>query len=128
MSPLPVWMRTALFATAAMNIFGAAAFLPGAQALRDLGGLPNAGHPLYVTTVGIFVFVLGLGYLGCAMMNHADRLLITVGAAGKLAFFALLVMLWIAGDLPIQAPLAGSGDLIFGVVFCIWLFQTRPVA
>lgn len=128
MNPLPVWMRMALFATAAMNIIGAVAFLPGAQALRNIGGLPDAGHPLYVTTVGIFVLVLGLGYLGCAIMNYADRLFITVGAAGKLAFFSLLVMLCLSGDLPILAPVAGGGDLVFGVVFCIWLFQTRPVA
>jgi hypothetical protein len=119
-------MRAALFATAAMNILGAAAFVPGAQPLRALAGFPDADHPVYLATVGIFILVLGLGYLGCALLNRADRLFIAVGALGKLAFFALLVILCIGGDLPLQAPLAGGGDLFFGLVFTAWLVQTRP--
>lgn len=125
MSSLPVWMRAALFATAAMNIIGAAAFLPGAQALRSLAGFPDAEHPVYLVTVGIFILVLGLGYLGCAVMNRADRLFIAVGAAGKLAFFFMLISLWLRGELPVQAPLAGGGDFFFGIVFTAWLVQTR---
>jgi len=122
---LPTWMRFTLFATAAMNMLGAAAFLPAAQPLRELGGFPEAGHPLYVSTVGIFIFVLGLGYLGCAILGRADRLFIAVGALGKLAFFALLVGLWVARELPVQAPLSGAGDLVFGLLFLAWLAQTR---
>jgi hypothetical protein len=125
MSPLPIWMRAALFATAAMNVIGAMAFVPAAQPLRDLGGLPDTDHPLYVATVGVFVFVLGLGYLACAVLNRADRIFIAVGATGKLAFFALLVGLWISGDLPILAPVAGGGDLLFGLIFVAWLVQAR---
>ncbi len=119
-------MRATLFATAAMNILGAAAFLPAMQSLRDLGGFPNTDHPLYLSTVGIFIFVLGLGYLGCAVLGQADRLFIAVGAIGKLAFFALLTGLWLGGDLPVKAPLAGAGDLMFGVLFAVWLLQTMP--
>lgn len=126
MSPLPTWMRATLFATAVMNIIGSAAFLPPMQSLRDLGGFPNPDHPLYLSTVGIFIFVLGLGYLGCAVLGRADRLFIAVGATGKLAFFALLTGLWLSGDLPVKAPLTGAGDLLFGVLFAAWLLQTMP--
>lgn len=119
-------MRTALFATSVMNIGGAFAFLPPAQPLRDLAGFPDADNPVYLVTVGIFIFALGLGYLGCALMNRADRLFILVGASGKLAFFALLVALYITGDLPIRAVAAGGGDLLFGLLFAAWLVQTQP--
>ena len=121
MTPLPAWMRVTLFATAAMNLLGAFAFLPGAQPLRDLGGFPRADHPLYLCTVGIFIFALGLGYLGCAIRGSADRLFIAIGALGKLAFFALLAGLYASGDLPLRAPLSGAGDLAFGLLFVIWL-------
>jgi len=83
MNSLPAWMRAALFAAAAMNLGGAFDFLPGAQAMRDLAGFPEAGHPVYVATVGIFIFVLGLGYLACEITNHLNRLFIAVGAIGK---------------------------------------------
>jgi len=125
MTPLPIWMRATLFATAAMNMLGAAAFLPAAQPLRDLGGLPDADHPLYLATVGIFIFVLGLGYLGCAVLGRADRLFIAVGATGKLAFFTLLAGLCAEGQLSIEAPLAGAGDLLFGILFVVWLLRPR---
>jgi hypothetical protein len=114
-------MRIALFATAAMNIIGALAFIPAAGVLRAPGGLPDADHPLYISTVGIFVFALGLGYLGMAIRGSADPLFIAIGALGKLAFFALLVGLWTSGSLPIQAPMAGGGDLLFGALFVFWL-------
>ncbi len=126
MNSLPIWMRAALFATSVMNIGGAFAFLPPAQPLRDLAGFPDADNPVYLVTVGIFIFALGLGYLGCAVMNRADRVFIFCGATGKLAFFALLVALFATGDLPIRAVAAGGGDLLFGLIFAVWLVQSRP--
>ena len=124
MEPLPSWMRRALFATAAMNILAAAGFLPGAASVRAMAGLPEGGHPLYLLTVAMFVFLFGLAYLATAAMGRADRLLIAVAALGKISFFALLLVLWVAGSLPFRAPFLGSADLIFGGLFTVWLLQT----
>jgi hypothetical protein len=45
-----------------------------------------------------------------------------VAATGKLSFFALLVWFSATGALPLRAALAGAGDLVFGVMFLVWLF------
>src|SRR5262245_66621990 len=110
MIPLPSWMRRALFATAALNIAVAGAFLPPAEPLRVLAGFPAGAHPFYLLTVGLFVFLFGLGYLWTAVAGRGDRLFITLGALGKASFVALLVALWAAGDLPLRAPVLGSAD------------------
>src|SRR5947209_3093049 len=59
-------MRGALFATAGMNIGGAALFAPPARALRAVAGFPPGEHPLYLATVTMFVLLFGLGYLWAA--------------------------------------------------------------
>ena len=128
MIPLPTWMRRALFATAAMNILAATAFVPAAASLRTLAGLPAGGHPLYLLTVGMFVLLFGLAYLWTAVKGRAEPLFIAMAAAGKLSFFALLVGFWAAGELPGRAPLAGTADLIFGVLFSVWLLAGRAAS
>ena len=125
MIPLPVWMRRALYATAAMNVLVAPAFLPPSSALRALAGFPEGGHPLYLTTVAMFVLLFGLAYLGTAARGTADPLFIAVAAAGKIAFFTSLLWFWITGEVAIAAPVAGAADLVFGVLFATWLLGAR---
>jgi hypothetical protein len=122
MIPLPTWMRGALFATAGMNIVVAAGFLPAVQFLRAGAGLPEDGHPFYLVTVGMFVLLFGLGYLWTALTGKAERLFIALAAVGKLSFFGLLVLFWAVGALPLRAPVLGTGDLILGTLFLVWLF------
>jgi hypothetical protein len=127
MIPLPTWMRGALFATAGMNILASAAFIPAAESLRVVAGLPEAGQPLYLVMVGVFVLTFGLAYLWAAMAGQAERLFIAVAATGKLSFFGLLVWFWAVGDLPVRAPVLGTGDLVFAVLFLVWLFRCAAV-
>src|SRR2546429_8648721 len=83
-------MRRALFATAGMNIVGAALFAPPARALRAVAGFPPGEHPLYLATVSMFVLLFGLGYLWAAAAGRADRLFITLAAGRKLSFLSPL--------------------------------------
>lgn len=122
---LPRWLRIVMLATSVMNIGGAVAFLPSAGSIRDLGGFPDAGHPLYLTTVGLFIFIFGLAYLWSAVTGRADRLFVGVAASGKLGFFGLLTLYWAAGLLPLRALAWGAGDLVFGVLFVLWLYRAR---
>ncbi len=124
MTTLPTWMRNAMFATAGMNILGAALFAPSAGALRAVAGFPEGENPLYLATVTMFVLLFGLGYLWAAAAGRADRLFITIAAVGKLSFFSLLVWFWAAGAVSIRAPLVGTGDLVFGILFAVWLYGT----
>lgn len=121
MTPLPTWMRGALWATGVMNIGAAAAFAPPAGAVRTLMGFPQADHPLYLGMVTIFVALFGLGYLWSAVSGRGDRMFITLAAVGKVSFVVLLLWFWAAGALPARAPLAGMADLIFAGLFVRWL-------
>jgi hypothetical protein len=125
---LPRWMRVAMLATAVMNILGAITFIPSAGALREMGGLPAAGHSLYLAMVGAFVFIFGIAYLWAAITGAADRLFVAVAAAGKLAFFGLLVGYWVEGTLPATAVMSGAGDLVFGSLFLVWLYRVGSQA
>jgi hypothetical protein len=115
-------MRGALYATAAMNVLAAGAFLPAARPVRDLIGLPEYEHPLYATTVAMFILLFGLAYLWTAIEGRSARLFIALAAAGKFSFFAALTCFWWLGSLPMRAPVLGSADLFFSVLFTIWLF------
>ena len=128
MEPLPSWMRRALFATAGMNILAALGFLPSATAVRALAGLPQDGQPLYLLTVALFVGLFGFGYLAAAVSGRPDRVFLAVAAAGKIGFFTLLLGFWLAGSVPLQAPMLGSADLVFGTLFAVWLLGSRAAA
>ena len=123
MLKLPTWMRVVMFATAIMNILGAIAFAPSARPLREIGGLPDVAHPLYFATVGAFIGLFGLAYLWSGITGRADRQFVALAAAGKLTFFALLVRYWWAGLLTSKAALSGTGDLVVGSLFLVWLLS-----
>ena len=125
MTPFPHWMRTALFATAAMNLVAACLFLPVGSPVRALLGLPAEAHPLYLAIIALFVALFGVGYLWAALANRAERIFIGMAAIGKLSFVALLVSFWLAGAIPVQAPLLAMGDVLFGLLFLFWLCTTR---
>ena len=114
------WFRIALFATAAMNILGAFSFIPANRVGREQFGFPEA-HPLYLWILAAWIFAFGLCYLWMAIKQSREWLFIAIGAIGKLSFFGILLLLALAGELPFRAVLGGAGDLIFGILFVVWL-------
>jgi hypothetical protein len=121
-------MRSALLATAVMNVLAAVAFLPAGAPLRTAAGLPEGGHPFYLASVSMFVLTFGLGYLWAGMAGRAERLFIALAAIGKSSFVGLLVWFWLAGAVPARAVVLGSADLVFAMLFCLWLFGAHPQA
>jgi len=122
---LPPWMRVALFATAAMNLAAAAAFLPAAAIFRITAGLPADAPPIYLMTVALFVGLFGLGYLYTATRGRDERLFIALSALGKFGFVSLLVLGWLGGSLPLRAPVVAAPDLVFSLLFFYWLRSSR---
>jgi hypothetical protein len=119
------WFRITLFATAAMNILGAAGFVPANRPIREAFGLPDA-PPFYLWVFAVWIFGFGICYLWMALKQSRERLFIVIGAIGKLSFFSLMLIFAIAGEFPLRAPLAVVGDLIFGILFLIWLLKDAP--
>jgi hypothetical protein len=118
------FFRRALLATAAMNIAGFFALLPPFPVLRTLVGVPEA-PPLYGWLLASFILLFGLGYWRLASLPTPERLFLQVAAAGKASFALLLIAYWLAGELPIAAPLVGSPDLVFAAIFAARLHATR---
>lgn len=118
------WFRIALFATASMNLGGAFLFAPISNFARELFGFPEA-HPLYLWILTVWIFAFGACYLWLAVTQSRERLFIVIAAIGKLSFAALLVIFWLAGDLTFPTALSGTGDLVFGILFVLWLIKNR---
>ena len=124
MDRLPRWMTTALLATAVMNLAAGLAFLPPAQPLRALVGMPD-GEPVYLATVALFVMLFGAGYAWVGFTGRDERLFLTLSAIGKISFVTIVTCYWLAARLPFQAVVTASGDLVFGAMFAWWLFTSR---
>jgi hypothetical protein len=125
MATLPTWMRRALFATGIMNTGAALGFLPGARFARVAAGLPEDAPSVYLLTIAMFVGLFGVGYLWTAVSGRAERLFITIAAIGKLTFVTLVTTMWATGTLSARAPVAGSPDLVFALLFFAWLIGDR---
>ena len=111
------WMKLALLATAAMNMFGAILFVPFLPVFRNLFGLPQNSHPLYLWTIAAWIFLFGICYLWLGVTGRRERLFLFIATAGKLSFVVLMFVYWLIGEIPARAALASFGDLFFGAIF-----------
>ena len=100
-------------------------FLPSAEGLRALAGLPPGAPPVYLATVMLFVLLFGAGYFWVGVTGRAEPLFVTLAAVGKIAFVTILVSFAAAGALSWRAPVVASGDLVFGLLFLRWLVAYR---
>ena len=121
------FFRRALLATAAMNVGGFFLLAPPFPYARRMVGVPEA-PPLYGWLLALWVLFFGICYWRLAASRTPERLFLVISAAGKASFALLLLVYWLAGDLPFTAPLAGSRDLVFAAIFAVRLHATRPVA
>ena len=118
-------MRVVLLATGALNMFGAALFVPALTGLRESNGFPGAAHPLYLWVIASWIFLFGVCYLWQGITGRDERLFLAIGAAGKAAFVAILFAYWQAGEVPLNTALSSLPDLAFAVLFSVWLWQSR---
>ncbi len=119
------FFRRALLATAAMNVVGFVLLSPPFPFVRRLVGIPEA-PPLYAWLLALWILFFGVCYWRLAHSMREERLFLEISAAGKMSFALLLIVYWLAGDLPILAPIAGSPDLVFAAIFVARLRATRP--
>ena len=120
------FFRRALLATAVMNVFGAVVLSPPFPLVRRLFGVPEA-PPRYGWLLALWILFFGIGYWRLARAHTPERLFLQVAAAGKASFPLVLAVYWLAGDLPVAAPLSASPDLAFAALFAARLWGTRPL-
>lgn len=117
--------KIALITTFFMNIAGALVFVPSFRALREFGGLPEAGNAFYSLILALWIFFFGIFYLRLAFVQTKERFFVAIGTLGKSSFALLLVVLAFVGELPTRAVFAGAPDLIVAAIFFVWLYKTR---
>jgi len=118
--------KITLIASFFLNTAGAATFLPWFRDLRKTGGLPEAGNAFYGFVIALFIFLFGIGYLWQALSGTRERLFITIAALGKISFALLIMIFVLLGELPLEAVGSGVPDLVMGIIFAVWLAQTKP--
>ena len=110
---------------AAVNALGAYLFFPSAGPLRQFIGLTVEGHPFLFSVLSAFILIFGLAYLAAGLTGRADPMFLLVAAAGKLVFFYLAGVYWVAGAFPVTVPAGASSDFVFALIFLGWLFRRR---
>lgn len=117
-------IRTALWASVALNLLGVALFAPPALGFTsELMSIP--APRFWVAQVGLTIALFAGVYAWLAMRREIDRPLLLVGALGKLAFFGLVVAYWVAGDLSGRVVPQATPDLVLGAIFLWWLRSDR---
>ena len=114
------------FLVAALNnlIIGAMMLFGADEAAAQIGvSGPAAGYS--VGFGGLLVAIFGVAYGLVAYRPLPNRNLVAIGALGKAG--AVVLASWHAmhNHIPQSVYLLAMGDLVFVVIFCIFLAQTR---
>lgn len=118
-------IRSALWATVALNILGVVVFAP--PALGSVSPfLPIAVPRYFAAQIGFTIALFGGVYGWLATRPRIDRGLVLVGALGKLGFWALTVAYAIAGDVPMSMAVNATPDLLFAGIFLWWAITETP--
>jgi hypothetical protein len=115
----------ALFVTAAcfnlvVGLLALCAY-PLAARLLALTDPPTVWLHLVAATVLIF----GVAYWLVAKQPQRYRPFVGLGAAGKLAFAAIIYYHWLAGDAPARLAMLVSVDVVFALLFLKYLRRTQ---
>src|ERR1700729_756547 len=115
------------------SLFVTAACFNWAVGLLILGGYPIAAHLLelagpptvWVHLVAAIVILFGVAYWLVAKQPQRYRPFVGLGAAGKLAFAAIIYYHWFSGDAPTRLAMLVNVDVIFALLFLRYLRSHR---
>ena len=122
-------IRRTLWATAAFNIGGSAVLAFPASDLGQLYGFPADVPPMYRFLLPLLIFGYGCAYAWLARQSSISRPFIVFAAVNKFCVFAVVFILWLWREASLGSVVALSGDLVFSVLFAIWLLGAQqPLA
>lgn len=114
------------FCVAALNnlVIGGIMMFAADQAAARIGVTgPAAGY--IVAFGGLLVAVFGVAYALVAYRPLPNRNLVAIGAFGKACAVALASWHALAGHISQSTYMLAMGDLVFVLIFCLFLMQTR---
>lgn len=119
------WRNFFAFSALYNVVIGLAMLLAAGQAAATMGLSPGAGV-YFVQFAGALIATFGIAYALVAADPPAGRNIVFVGVIGKLAAVALTLAH--QHDLPRSTVLLGMSDILFALVFLIFLLRgPRPV-
>ena len=118
---------------AAYNLFGAAGPLLMPKLFSSLFFVSppktlSVVASLHLQFAWVSVLLFGLGYCIVALNPAHNRGIVLLAILGKFYVGILFFLRWQQGHLQFAAMLGGLGDLVFVVLFGIFLFKTRAQA
>jgi hypothetical protein len=116
--------RAVFLVKAIWNVLVSVVFFFADDAIRDWLNAPRA-DPAYRSMFLALAFTFGLGYWRVSQNLASDRDIVRGGVIGQSCVFAVLVHeVFIAGRLPPPFLLMGIVDLLFAVLFAIFLSRS----
>jgi hypothetical protein len=121
-----IWRGVFGFAALYNLAVGGAMLAASEQAAAGLN-ISGAGGPFAVAMAGLLIGVFGVGYAMVAAAPAKNRSIVWIGVIGKLGAAALGAIQFNAGLIPFSTFLLGMGDLVFVVLFALFLWRgPRP--
>jgi hypothetical protein len=116
----------AFFVVAALNnlVIGAIMVFDAGEAAARIGVTGPAASYI-VAFGGLLVAIFGLAYGLVAWRPLPNRNLVAIGALGKACAVALASWYALAHAIPPTVYQLALGDLVFALVFCVFLMGTR---
>lgn len=116
-------MRRALQVTCPFNLVAAFALAYPTSAIGQLFGLPSDAPAVYRAFASGAIALFGFAYGWLSVQPVIDRPLVALAIWGKLFAFTSLLVLAILDQIPMRAPMLGTADLIFALIFIWWWFD-----
>lgn len=69
------------------------------------------------------VILFGIGYLIVGLDLNKNHAIVLLGAIGKIMVFIFFVVYYLKGQIKLYLVLVGTGDLIFAILFFMFLLQ-----
>lgn len=113
-----------LFAVAALyNLAVGGAMVAAPSRIAAQLDISGAGGPFALIMAGLLIAVFGIGYAMVAAAPAKNRSIVWIGMIGKTGAAALAAVQFNAGIVPFNTFALGMGDLVFVVLFALFLWR-----
>lgn len=117
------------FALAALNnVAVGAAMLIGVDQIAAQMGVTGPAASYIVGFAGLVIAIFGVGYALVALDPVGNRPLVVIGALGKASAVLFTSLHALAGHIPPNVYVLGMTDLVWALIFCVFLQKTRKAA